>query len=189
MSKGPEGLSWLSVLSLLKMGDRYLAAHEGDRLSRIRLPSGTVEQTILTSADLEDSDFRYLSLREGRPGQYWFTLLNGIGRLDPPTAPPPRTAFASIRTASPLVLAPRPNSIDLHAQLSEPGGLAQGPLPLPPSRPAGRVVRPWSSDPHIPLSNAAPGEYRLEVEAEDRYSHKSSPVALEVEARAHWWEA
>ncbi len=188
MSRGPEGLSWLSVLSLLKMGDRYLAAHEGDRLSRIRLPSGTVEQTILTSADLEDSDFRYLSLREGRPGQYWFTLLNGIGRLDPPTAPPPPNRLRLDRDASPLVLAPRPNSIDLHAQLSDPVA----------SRKARYRYRllgqrdewsQWSSDPHIPLSNVPPGKYRLEVEAEDRYGRKSSPVALEVEARAHWWEA
>ena len=188
MSKGPDRISWLSVLSLLKMGDRYLAAHEGDRLSQIRLPSGTVEQTILTSADLEDSDFRYLSLREGRAGQYWFTLLNGIGRLDPPSAPPAPNRLRLDEETAPLVLAPRPNSIDLHAQLSDPVA----------SRKARYRYRllgendewsQWSSDPHIPLSNVPPGQYRLEVEAEDRYGRKSSPVAIVVEAQAHWWEA
>jgi diguanylate cyclase (GGDEF)-like protein len=188
MSKGPEGISWLSVLSLLKMGDHYLAAHGGDRLSQIRLPSGTVEQTILTSADLEDSDFRYLSLREGRASQFWFTLLNGIGRLDPPTAPPAPSRLRLDPDDDTLVLAPRPNSLDLHAQLSDPVASRK-------ARYRYRLVgetdlwSQWSSDPHIPLSNVAPGEYRLEVEAEDRYGRKSSPVSIEVEARAHLWES
>ena len=188
MSKGPEGISWLSVLSLLKMGDHYLAAHGGDRLSQLRLSSGVVEQTILTSADLEDSDFRYLSLREGRAGQFWFTLLNGIGRLDPPTAPPAPSRLRLDQEEETLVLAPRPNAIDLHAQLSDPVASRKARYRY---RLLGETDEwtEWSSDPHIPLSNVAPGEYRLEVEAEDRYGRKSSPVSLEVEARAHWWES
>jgi diguanylate cyclase (GGDEF)-like protein len=187
MVKGPEGISWLSVQSLLKMGDRYLAAHGGDRLSQIRLNPGGVEQTILTSADLEDSDFRYLSLREGRAGQFWFTLLNGIGRFDPPTAPPEPSRLRLDQDV-PLVLGPRPNSIDVHAALSDP--VAPGK-----ARYRYRLVgeteewSKWSSDPHIPLSNVAPGEYRLEVEAEDRYGRRSSPVSIKVEAGAHLWES
>ena len=187
MSPGPERITWLSVLSLLKMGDLYLAAHGGDRLSQIRLATGVVEQTILTSADLEDSDFRYLSLREGRAGQFWFTLLNGIGRLDPPTEPPAPSRLRLDQEEA-IILTPRPNSIDLHAQLSDPVA----------SRKAryryrllgqGDEWSEWSSDPHIPISNVAPGEYRLEVEAEDRYGRQSSPVSLEIEAAAHWWES
>ncbi len=188
LSKGPEGISWLSVFSLLKMGDRYLAAHGGDRLSQIRLPSGAVEQTILTSADLEDSDFRYLSLREGRAGQLWFTLLNGIGRFDPPTAPPPPSRLRLDQDKETLLLGPRPNSIDLHAQLSDPVASRKARYRY---RLLGETDEwsPWSSDPHIPLSNVPPGDYRLEVEAEDRYGRKSSPVSLEVEADARLWEA
>ena len=188
MARGPEGISWLSVLSLLKMGEHYLAAHGGDRLSQIRLSSGAVGQTILTSADLEDSDFRYLSLREGRAGQLWFTLLNGVGRFDPPTAPPAPNRLRLDLGMENVILAPRPNSIDLHAQLSDPV--------------AGRKARyrfrligateewsQWSSDPHIPLSNVPPGAYRLEVEAEDRYGRKSGPVSIPVAARGHGWES
>lgn len=188
MANGPEGISWLSVLSLLKMGERYLAAHGGDRLSQIRLSSGAVEQTILTSADLEDSDFRYLSLREGRAGQFWFTLLNGIGRLDPPPAPPPPSRLRLDADEETLVLAPRPNSIDLHAQLSDPVASRKARYRY---RLLGEADEwsAWSTDPHIPISNVPPGEYRLEVEAEDRYGRKSSPVSLDVLARAHWWES
>jgi diguanylate cyclase (GGDEF)-like protein len=188
MSKGPEEMSWLSVLSLVKMGDRYLAAHGGDRLSQILLPSGTVEQTILTSADLEDSDFRYLSLREGRASQYWFTLLNGIGRLDPPTEPPPPSRLRLDPEAADVILPPRPNSVDLHAQLSDPVASHKARYRY---RLAGETDEwsAWSSDPHIPLSNVAPGEYRLEVEAEDRYGRRASPISVAVEARAHPWES
>ncbi|MBX7186016.1 MAG: diguanylate cyclase [Vicinamibacteria bacterium] len=187
MSAGPERITWLSVLSLLKMGDRYLAAHGGDRLSQIRLATGVVEQTILTSADLEDSDFRYLSLREGRAGQFWFTLLNGIGRLDPPTAPPEPSRLRLDQEEA-IVLAPRPNAIDLHAQLSDPVASRKARYRY---RLLGETDQwsEWSSDPHIPISNVAPGEYRLEVEAEDRYGRQPSPVSIEVEAAAHWWES
>ena len=185
---GPEGLSWLSVLSLQKMGDLYLAAHGGDRLSQIRLKPGKVELTILTSADLEDSDFRYLSLREGRAGQIWFTLLNGIGLLDPPNAPPVPSRLRIEPDVDTFILEPRPNSLDLHAELSDPVAPRK-------ARYRFRLVgetdawSDWSADPHIPLSNVAPGEYTLEVEAEDRYGRLSNPVSRNVQARAHVYES
>ncbi len=188
MSKGPAGISWLSVQSLQKMGDSYIAAHGGDRLSQINLKPGSVEQTILTSADLEDADFRYLSLREGRANLMWFTLLNGIGLLDPPNAPPEPSRLRLEPEAPRLVLSPRPNSIDLHAQLSDPVAPRK-------ARYRFRLLdemrdwSAWSSDPHIPLSNVPPGAYRLEVEAEDRYGRKATPVAIEVAAEAHIWES
>ena len=188
MSSGPEGISWLSVLSLQKIGDSYLAAHGGDRLSQISLKSGKVEQTVLTSADLEDSDFRYLSLREGRANMLWFTLLNGIGLLDPPNTPPKPSRLRMDPDLSQIVLPPRPNSIDLHAQLSDPVAPQK-------ARYRFRLLgesegwSAWSPDPRIPISNIPPGTYRLEVEAQDRYGRMSSPVALEVVAQGHFWES
>jgi diguanylate cyclase (GGDEF)-like protein len=188
-SFGPDDISWLSVLSLQKMGDYYLAAHGGDRLSQISLNPPKAGQTILTSADLEDSDFRYLSLREGRAGQVWFTLLNGIGLLDPPNAPPePSRLRIEPVQASYVFLDPRPNSIALRAELSDPVAPRK-------ARYRYRLVgetdawSAWSNDPHIPLSNVAPGVYTLEVEAEDRYGRRSNPLSLEVRARAHVWES
>jgi diguanylate cyclase (GGDEF)-like protein len=187
-SPGPHDISWLSVLSLQKMGDYYLAAHGGDRLSQISLNPPKVGQTILTSADLEDSDFRYLSLREGRAGQVWFTLLNGIGLLDPPNAPPEPSRLRIEPGQDSYLLDPRPNSIALRAELSDPVAPRK-------ARYRYRLVgetdewSAWSNDPHIPLSNVAPGAYTLEVEAEDRYGRRSNPLSLEVRARAHVWES
>lgn len=188
VSEGPESITWLSVLSLQKMGDYYLAAHGGDRLSQIRLNPGRVEQTILTSADLEDSDFRYLGLREGRAGQVWFTLLNGIGLLDPPNAPPEPTRLRIQPGLSAFDIDPRPNALDVYAELAD---------PVAPRKPRYRhrllgqtdEWSGWSGDPHIPLANVPPGTYRLEVEAEDRYGRRSSPVAIDVTARGHFWES
>ncbi|MEO8501789.1 MAG: diguanylate cyclase, partial [Vicinamibacteria bacterium] len=187
MTRGLEAIPWLSVLSLQKIGDSYLAAHGGDRLSQVTLKPGKVQQTILTSADLEDSDFRYLSLREGRANLLWFTLPNGIGLLDPPNAPPEPSRLRLDPGLSRVVMPPRPNSIDLHAQLSD---------PVAPQKPRYRYRlldetewSSWSSDPHIPLSNVAPGTYRLEVEAEDRYGRRSNPMAVEVVAEGHFWES
>lgn len=188
MTPGPAHISWLSVQSLQKVGDAYLAAHGGDRLSQISLNPGRVQQTILTSADLEDSDFRYLSLREGRANLVWFTLLNGIGLLDPPTAPPEPSRLRLDPDVTSITLPPRPNAIDLHAQLSDPVAPRK-------ARYRYRLLdetegwSPWSADPHIPLSNVAPGVYRLEVEAEDRYGRRATPVAVEVVADAHFWES
>ncbi len=187
-STSAEGISWLSVLSLHKMGEVYLAAHQGDRLSQIRLNPVKVEQTILTAADLEDSDFRYLSLREGRAGQIWFTLLDGIGLLEPPNAPPPPSRLRLEPDVQSFVLPPRPNTLDLHALLADPVAPRK-------ARYRYRLLdenaewSEWSSDPHIPLANVAPGEYRLEIEAEDRYGRMSTPVAIRIAARAHFWES
>lgn len=188
VSAGPESMTWLSVLSLQKMGERYLAAHGGDRLSQINLDPGRVEQTILTSADLEDADFRYLDLREGRAGQVWFTLLNGVGLLDPPNAPPEPTRLRIYPGLPAFEMDSRPNSLDLYAELAD---------PVAPRKPRYRhrllgeseEWSGWSSDPHIPLANVPPGTYTLEVEAEDRYGRRSSPASLEVVARAHFWES
>ena len=187
-SKGPEGISWLSVLSLQKMGEHYLAAHGGDRLSQIRLNPARVEQTILTSADLEDSDFRYLALREGRAGQVWFTLLNGVGLLDPPNAPPEPNRLRLDPAAKSFVLVPRPNSLDLHAELSDPVAPRKAVYRY---RLRGQTEEwsPWSGDPRIPLANVAPGAYKLEVEAQDRYGRTSSPVTVDVVAEAYPWES
>jgi len=187
-SQALEGISWLSVQSLLKMGEQYLAAHEGDRLSQVRLNPTRIEQTILTSADLEDSDFRYLSLREGRAGQVWFTLLNGIGLLDPPNAPPEPSRLRVEPDWPSFVIGPRPNLLDLYAELSDPVAPRK-------ARYRYRLVgetdewSSWSTDPHIPLANVAPGAYRLQVEAEDRYGRQANPVSVEVVARAHVWES
>lgn len=184
----PQAISWLSVLSLQKMGDLYLAAHGGDRLSQISLERGRVEQTILTSADLEDSDFRYLTLREGRAGQMWFTLLNGIGLLDPPNAPPEPTRLRLEPDVESILLAPRPNTMEIHVELSDPVAPRK-------ARYRYRLVgesdewSAWTSDPHLPLNNIAPGTYRLEVEAEDRYGRRAAPVGVDVTARAHLWES
>lgn len=188
LTSGPQGISWLSVRSLQKMGDSYLAAHGGDRLSQIRLSPARVEQTILSSADLEDSDFRYLSIREGRAGQFWFTLLNGIGLLDPPNAPPEPGRLHLEPSLDSFVLEPRPNSLDLHVELSDP--VAPGKARYR-HRLTGQSDQwsEWSNDPHVPLANLAPGEYRLEVEAEDRYGRRSSPLSLVVMAKAHLWES
>lgn len=185
---GPEGISWLSVRSLQKMGEFYLAAHEGDRLSQIRLDPARVGQTILTSADLEDSDFRYLGLREGRAGQVWFTLLNGIGLLDPPNAPPDPSPLRLSPGIDSLTLSPRPNYIDLYAELSDPVAARKARYRF---RLLGQTETwsEWTGDAHIPLANVAPGEYRLEIEAEDRYGRRSQPVSVVVRARAHFWES
>ena len=187
-SNGPAGISWLSVLSLQKMGDTYLAAHGGDRLSQIRLNSARVEQTILTSADLEDSDFRYLSLHEGRAGKIWFTLLNGIGLLDPPNAPPAPSRLRLNPDQGLFELGPRPNNLDLHAQLSDPVAPRKARYRY---RLLGQSDRwsEWSSDPHIPLSNVAPGSYSVEVQAEDRYGRPANPVRAQLVAQAHVWES
>lgn len=185
---GPEGISWLSVRSLQKMGEFYLAAHEGDRLSQIRLNPARVGQTILTSADLEDSDFRYLGLREGRAGQVWFTLLNGVGLLDPPNAPPEPGQLRLSPAVDSLTLAPRPNYIDLYAELSDPVAARKARYRF---RLLGQTDTwsEWTGDPHIPLVNVAPGEYRLEIEAEDRYGRHSQPLSVAVRARAHFFES
>lgn len=196
-SKGPaegqvtqipiEGLSWLSVQSLQKMGEQYLAAHGGDRLSQIRLNPTRIEQTILTSADLEDSDFRYLSLREGRAGQVWFTLLNGIGLLDPPNAPPAPSRLRIEPWANGYEVGPRPNTLDIHVELSDPVAPRKARYRY---RLLGEADEwsAWSTDPHMPLANIPPGSYQLEVEAEDRYGRKSAPVSVEITAAAHLWE-
>jgi diguanylate cyclase (GGDEF)-like protein len=187
-STSAEGISWLSVLSLHKIGEVYLAAHQGDRLSQIRLNPVKVEQTILTAADLEDSDFRYLSLREGRAGQIWFALLDGIGLLEPPNAPPPPSRLRLEPDVQSFVLAPRPNTLDLHALLADPVAPRKARYRY---RLLGEHAEwsEWSSDPHIPLANVAPGEYRLEIEAEDRYGRMPTPVAILIVARAHFWES
>jgi diguanylate cyclase (GGDEF)-like protein len=183
-----DGISWLSVLSLQGIGDSFLAAHGGDRLSQIRLKPARIEQTILTSADLEDSDFRYLTLREGRAGQVWFTLLNGIGLLDPPNAPPEPSHLRIDPNRESYELGPRPNSLDVHAQLSDPVAPRK-------ARYRYRLLgeseawSAWSGDPRIPIANVAPGAYDLEVEAEDRYGRQSIPISREVVARAHLWES
>ncbi|MBK5257643.1 MAG: diguanylate cyclase [Vicinamibacteria bacterium] len=183
-----DGLSWLSVQSLQKMGETYLAAHEGDRLSQIRLNPTRIDRTILTSADLEDSDFRYLSLREGRAGQVWFALLNGIGLFDPPNAPPEPNRLRLVPDRLSFEIEPRPNILDLHAELSDPVAPRK-------ARYRYRLVGQtdewslWSVDPHIPLANVPPGAYQLEVEAEDRYGRKSNPLSLDIVARAHPWES
>jgi diguanylate cyclase (GGDEF)-like protein len=186
-TNAPPELNWLSVASLQRVGDSYLAAHGGDRLSQIRLNPAVVEQTLLTSADLEDADFRYLSLREGRAGRMWFTLLNGIGRFDPPNAPPEPSRLRLDLEAQSVTLDPRPNSVDLHAQLSDPVAPRKARYRY---RLVGEsdVFSDWSSDTHIPLSNVPPGVFRLEVEAEDRYGRQARPISLEVVARAHTWE-
>jgi diguanylate cyclase (GGDEF)-like protein len=188
LTDGPEGISWLSVRSLQKMGEFYLAAHEGDRLSQIRLNPARVGQTILTSADLEDSDFRYLGLHEGRAGQVWFTLLNGIGLLDPPNAPPEPSPLRLSPRIDSLTLSPRPNQIDLYAELSDPVAARKARYRF---RLLGQTETwsEWSGDPHIPLVNVPPGEYRLEIEAEDRYGRRGQALSVAVRARGHFWES
>ncbi len=187
-TKALPGVSWLSVESLMKMGEHYLAAHEGDRLSQVRLNPTRIEQTILTSADLEDSDFRYLSLREGRAGQIWFTLLNGIGLLDPPHAPPEPSRLRVEPDRPSFALGPRPNVLALHAELSDPVAPRK-------ARYRSRLVgetdewSSWSNDPLIRLANVAPGAYELQIEAEDRYGRRANPVSVDIKARAHPWES
>ena len=187
-AKSPEGLAWLSVLSLHKMGDVFLAAHQGDRLSQIRLDPPRVEQTILTSADLEDSDFQYLGLREGRAGQIWFTLLNGIGLLEPPNAPPEPNPLRVEPAGASFILEPRPNSLDLYALLADPVAPRK-------ARYRRRLVgdnrgwSEWTDEFHIALANVPPGSYALEVEGQDRYGRTSKTVSIEIESRAHFWES
>jgi diguanylate cyclase (GGDEF)-like protein len=187
ISDGPESPAWLSALSLQKIGESYLAAHEGDRLSQVRLRPWRVEQTILTSADLEEADFRNLALGEGRAGQMWFTLLSGIGRLDPPNAPPPPTRLRVRPRLSAYELEPRPNQLDLQVELAD---------PVAPRKPryrhrllgATEEWSRWSDDPHIPLANIPPGAYQLEVEAEDRYGRRGDAVVVDIVAAGHLWE-
>jgi len=118
----------------------------------------------------------------------WFTLLNGVGRFDPPNAPPDPNRLRLDLDAQSITLDPRPNSLDLHAQLSDPVAPRK-------ARYRYRLVgeaedfSEWSPDPRIPLSNVPPGAYRLEIEAEDRYGRRAKPISIEVVARAHPWES
>lgn len=185
---GSSELANMAALSVRKLGDEvYLAAHGGDRLSQIRLGPATIDQTLLTSADLEDGDFRYLALHPGVDSQFWFSLLSGVGRLDPPTQPPAPRALVLESDAKVIEVGPRPNLLSIVPKLAD----AVAPRKvLYRHRLVGLADQwsTWSSDPHIQFASIAPGTYRLEVQARDRYGREAETLTREVKVRARFIE-
>jgi diguanylate cyclase (GGDEF)-like protein len=192
MPAGGE-LEKLAVFSVARLPDgRELAAHGGSRLSLVTLQPPRIVAPLLSSADLDDADLRYLTVHPAPGGALWLSTLGSVARLQEvgaPPAPKPLTVW-SLRTENPQegstaaapLLAARPNAVDVVLSLAEPV--------------APRLVRyrwrlrgesdkwsPWTSDPHVRVSNLGDGEFSLEAEARDRYG-RSAPASLAIPIRA-----
>lgn len=196
----PSGdLASLAVFSVARLPDgREVAAHGGSRLSLVRLEPPQILAPLLASSDLDDADFRYLTVRPGRGGALWLATLGSVarlGRVAAPPAPNPLTVW-SLRTENseagstsdaPL-LGPRPNAVDVVLSLAEPVAPRQVRYRWR-LRGENDAWSQWTSDPRVRISNLGAGDFRLEAEARDRYG-RPAPAALAIPIRAAplYWE-
>jgi diguanylate cyclase (GGDEF)-like protein len=196
----PNGeLASLAVFSVARLADgRDVAAHGGSRLSLVRLEPPQIVAPLLSSSDLDDADFRYLSVRPGGGDSLWLATLGSVARLRhvaSPPAPNPLTVW-SLRTENsqsgstreaPL-LGPRPNAVDVVLSLAEPVAPRQVRYRWR-LRGENDAWSQWTSDPRVRISNLGAGDFSLETEARDRYGRRA-PAALVIPIRAAplYWE-
>jgi diguanylate cyclase (GGDEF)-like protein len=192
-------LARLAFESLATLPDgRMVAAHAGGRLSVIAMDPPRLVTPILSSADLDGADFRYLSAQVAKGNALWLTTLGAVARLDSvrPVAPPPPLVVTSLETenatsgstAGTPRLGPRPNAVDLVLSLAEPLAPRQVRYRW---RLLGEANRwsSWTSDPRVRISNLAGGAFTFEAEARDRHGRQVSPtVRVPIEVDPLPWE-
>jgi len=196
----PTGeMSNLAVFSVARLRDgRAVAAHGGNRLSLVKLEPPRIEAPVVSSADLDDADFRYLTVRPTPGAPLWLATLGSVAQLRelrPPPPPNPLTIW-SLRAENAAAdsspgrprLGPRPNAVDVLLSLAEPVAPRQVRYRWR-LRGETEAWSQWTSDPRVRISNLGAGDFVLEAEARDRYG-RPAPARLEVPINAAplYWE-